>query len=116
LKLELSRTLQKTENENTLNKSKKRKTVSIKRFKVMQDGSKVEVPLTPLSVDSGFKFKTKERKACMTPEGKKVVKLVRTISKSRPHSLDLVQPLDLLPTDNLFTKKSSPVAFKITLP
>jgi len=52
----------------------------------------------------------------MTPDGKKVIKLVRTISRSRPHSLELIQPIDMLPPDNLFAKKSSPVAFKITLP
>ena len=53
--------MKKSENENSLNKNKRRKTVSIKRFKVMQDGSRIEVPLTPLTVESGFLFKTKER-------------------------------------------------------
>ena len=45
----------------------------------MKDGSKIEVPLTPLSLDSGFFFKTKERRVSMTPEGKKIIKLVRSV-------------------------------------
>lgn len=67
----------------------------------MKDGSKVEVPMTPLKLESGFTFKTKERKICMTPEGKRVVHLVRSVSRSKTASVDhgtrdisIIQPLD----------------------
>ncbi len=37
---------------------RKKKVVSIKRYKVTKDGVRTEVPLTPLAVSDGFKFFT----------------------------------------------------------
>ena len=49
------------------NKHKKRKVISIKRYKVTKDGVRTEVPATPLSIEDGFSFQTTEKRVIMTP-------------------------------------------------
>ena len=91
-------------------KPRKKKVVSIKRFKVTKDGVKTEVPVTPLAVSDGFQFFTTEKRVVMTPTGKQQTITVRQISKPRQRMFDfdpkhletnslggmtIVQPLDL---------------------
>ena len=48
----------------------RKRTVSIKRYKVLRDGTKVEVPASPLNITTSggdFSVKIMERKVSMTP-------------------------------------------------
>ena len=70
---------------------KRKKTISIKRFRVLSDGTREEVANpAPLDLsDASLIVKEKERQICMTPDGRKVIKVVRSVSKSKRNSLDL---------------------------
>ena len=69
---------------------KRKKTISIKRFRVLPDGTKEEVPNpAPLDLsDTSLLVKEKERQICMTPDGRKVIKVVRSVSKSKRNTFD----------------------------
>jgi hypothetical protein len=55
---------------NTEQGKKRKKVVSIKRFKVTKDGVVTQVPATPLAISDGFTFHTTEKRTIMTPTGK----------------------------------------------